>query len=292
MPVLGRKSLRRIVGQRRLRETILGTTLFSPAGGAGSFVTVMDRTLARPDFSGESAYNRAWLRVGSADYQIGSFNYGSGAAFGAMLLTATVASGMDFEIHDKLAPEEINTAIDETILSLRVRREVALPTIDGLTFYTLDAAASPNTIIDIKDVYWFANPSSSLNRDRREFAQHEITLTATGLELRIGPYQGLGGSAQIVLDAELQLSMGAGDGGTINCPWDEETISWGAAARCYDLLIARSPSQEVTQYMVRRSEAAKTFTVKAKKIMPDQDFPLTFSQPFERNPSLSDWPGG
>ena len=287
MPVVQRKQLRRDLGLRRLRETVVGTTSLSL--GANASLNVMDRTLAAPDFSGEGYHARSWIRVASGDYRVGSFNTASGAFAGGALVIYAIASGADFEVHDRLSPSEMDGAIDETILQLRARREVGLPTIDGKTFYTLDGAASPNTIVNVLNVYYYANPDGSLNRDRRQLVQHAIVNTGSGQELRL-PY-GLGGSLQLIVDAILQLTLGAGgDGATINLP-DEETILWGAAARCYDLLAARSGGQETAAYERRRMEAARTFSRLSRRFFPEIAKQITFEQPVGAvfGGALDDW---
>lgn len=280
MPVFQRKQLRQDLGILRLRQTIVGTTSLSL--GANASLAVLDRRYAVPDLSGQDLYSRAWIRVASENYQVGSFNTGSGAWVGLTPVINAIASGADFEIHEKLDPDELDRALDETILTLPLRREVGLRTVDGATFYTLDGAASPNTIRTVLAVYYFANPDASLNRDRRDLVEHEIVTTPTGMELRIT--RGLAASQQIILDAHLTLSLGAGDAATINLP-DRETVLWGAAARCYDLLIQKSPGQFEGAYRQRRAEAAKAFSVLARRHFPETFKELTLSP---RGP-LDDW---
>jgi len=278
MPVLQRKQLRRDLGQRRLRTTTIGTTSLSL--GANASLAVMDRTYAIPDFSGQELYERAYLRVASTDYRIGSYNAPSGAFVGLTPLVVAIANNADFEINERISPGEMDRAIDETIMSLPVRREIGIPTVAGVTFYTLDGAASPNAIRAIMNVYYHSSPASSLNRTRQDFQQQEIVTTMSGVEVRI--HGGLAASMQLMLDVLLQMSLGAGDAATINLP-DEEVILWGAAARCYDLLLADAPAtgQTAAEYRTRRAEAARTFSLKSRRFLPEIIRKLTFETAFE-----------
>lgn len=274
MPVVSRKQLRRDLGVLRLRECTLGTTQLAVA--AATFVNVMDPNLANTDYSGQSLYQRAWTRVASYDYRVGSYNFGSGGFVSAQLTRAAIASGADFEIHDKWSAAELDLCLDQTILDLRVEREVGFPSVDGATMYTLDGAASPNSIIDYKEVYYFADPTSSLNRRRTDLPTADVVRTATGMELRLGG--ALQGSVQLVLDAYLQLSLGASDDATINIP-DRDWVLFGAAARAYDLLIQKSPGQDAALLKERREEAARAFTRKSQRWQPGIEHKLGFEAP-------------
>lgn len=286
MVVLQRRQLRQDLGIRRLRQTLVGTT--STSLGANASFVMLDSFRSNYDFSGQGLYNRAWIRVASADYQVGTYNAGSGAFLSGQLTLNAIASGALYELHERLNAAEMDAAIDETILGIVVRREVGIRSIDGALFYTLDGAASPNTIKTVLNTYYFANPSGSLNRDRREFVpKPQFVATPTGNELRLTPGQALGASYQIVLDAILELSLPAGDTATINLP-HEEVVLWGAAARCYDLIIQRSPGQEAGLYEKRRSDAVRMFNRLAPRDMPEIVKPITFETPLASN-VLADW---
>lgn len=271
-----RKQLRRDLGQLRLRATTIGTTQL--AVPAATFVNAVDPNLANIDYSGSNLYQRAFMRVASFDYQVGSYNFGSGGFVSGQLLRAAIASGADFEIVEGWSPSELDLCIDQTILDLRVEREVGFPTVDGLTAYTVDAAASPNTIIDYKEVYYFASPTSTLDRGRTGLPLANLVQTATGMELRLGQGGQLGASMQLVLDAYLQLSLGATDNATINLP-DRDWVLWGAAARAYDLLIQRSPGQDSALLAQRRAEAARAFSRKSQRWQPGIEHKLGFETP-------------
>lgn len=295
MVSLQRKTLRQDVGVLRLAETTIGTTTLSM--GTSAAFSVMDRTWALPDYTGMALYQRAWVRVASVDYRVGSFNLGSGAWYSSQIPRNAIASGADFEIHERIAPFLMDRYIDETILKIPVRREVGIPTVQGAAFYTLDGAASPHTIKSILNVYYFTNPSGSLNRDRRDIPQEAIVVTATGVELR-APYA-LGASQQLVLDALLTLTMGAGgDTATITFreteqPDDKyEAILWGAAALCYDYMIPRAqPGEERDALRENRSEAVRQFNRHASKGLPEISKKMTFETPFDAVPPFGlDWP--
>lgn len=275
MPVVTRKTLRRNLGTLRLRECIIGTTSISL--GAGATLSVVDAyLLANPDFTGQSLYQRANVRVASADYRVGSYNPGSGGLYSAQLLRNAIASGADFEVHDRWTAAELDGCIDQTILDLRVEREVGIPSVDGAWFYTVDNAASPNTIIDYKEIYYFASPQGSLDRQRVDLPLAQMVQTATGMELRLG--QSLTASCQLVIDAYLQLSLPADDAATINLP-DVDWVLWGAAARAYDLLIQRTPGQDASLLKERRAEAARAFSQRSARNQPGIEHKMSFEAP-------------
>lgn len=280
MPVLNRRLLRQHLGARRLRDVVFGNTTFSPNIGAGSAVTVMHASkFATPEFSGGDLYQRAFLRVGSADYRVGTYNIGSGAFISQTPAAAAFGSGEYFEVSEKLSATEMDAAIDETIIEQRVRQEWGMASIDGARFYDVDLALSGSgyALHRPLDAYYFGAPDSSLNRERRDFNQHEFVATGTGTELRIAG--GLGASLQVVVDAILTPTLGAADLATVNL-LDEEVVLWGAAMRCYDLLLQRAPSEEVKVYERRRLDATRTYHARLRSFLPDVSKPLTFA-PFE-----------
>jgi len=255
MPSFARKVLRQEVGVVRLRECTLGTAQL--AVPAGTFVNVFDPNQANLDFSGQSLFQRAWLRVASMDYRVGSFNFQSGAFVSAQLVQQAIASGADFEVHERLSAHELDLAIDEVIKGIRVEREVAFNTIDGLQYYGIETVASPHTVIDIGNIYFFSNPNGSTDRGRSDLSQYTPVMTATGREIRLPV--GLGGSQQIVLDALVELTLPADDASTItllNSDW----VSWGAAAHAYNIICQRTPGQDSALMEKRRGEAARQFT--------------------------------
>lgn len=285
---LQKKTLRQNLGLLRLNETTIGTTALS--AGVGSFLNVMDVNWAVPDFSGMQLYQRSWVKVGSFNYRVGTFNSASGAWSGLTKLRAAIPAGADFEIHEKMWPDAMDAAIDETILTLPVRREVAFSTIDGALFYTLDGLASPHTIKSVLNAYIWTNPGSSLNRMRQDLTQEQIVVTGSGVELRV-PYA-VGASWQVVLDALLTLSMNAlGDYGTITLHDTEgptaEAILWGAAARCYDLLVARAQRGEDKDELIkRRQEAVGQFNIKSRSGLPQVARKIGFETAFENGYGL------
>lgn len=273
--IITRKQLRRDLATLRLRECQVGTTSMS-LGAAATFGVMDVYLLANTDYTNQNLYQRAYVRVASADYRVGSYNAGSGALVSAQLLRNAIASGADFELHDRLTATELDACLDQTILDLRVEREVGFPTVDGAWQYTVDTAASPNTIIDYKEVYSFAAPTSTTNRQRIDLPTAQLVQTATGMELRLG--QALAASQQIVIDAYLQLSLPADDAATINIP-DRDWVLWGAAARAYDLLIQRTPGQDAALLAARRAEAARAFSKKSEHWQPAIEHKLGFEGP-------------
>lgn len=284
VPTYQRKSIRQAVGLRRLYDCYVGTTNTAVASGAAVVLqNPYHPYLNDPSASGQNALQRAYLRVGSTDYRVASVNFGSGAVVTAQNAGQPVASGADFEIHTRLSVPDLDNCLNQTIDRLRIRQEVAIPTVDGALFYTIDGAASPNSIMDVLDVWYYANPANSQNRDRRDPAhQWVVALTATGRELRI-PAPGLTMSQQIVMDCMLQLTLGADDAATINLPdWqDEQAVLSGAAMYAYDLLVNRAPGQESGLFEQRRKEHSISFTRFMSKQIDDQDVDLGFSSDWE-----------
>lgn len=254
MPVFSRKALRRSLGQVAIRDTFVGTTVLSL--GANAAVAIMDRALSDPFFSA-SKYQGAWMLVASTQYRTASYNYQSGSVMSGQTAVVAIASGMDYELHEIISPQDKDRCIDDVILRGRVRREVAFDSTDGLQHYPLGAVASPHSVVEVLNAYYFADPTNSLNRQRHDFISKVPVQTATGLELRIDPP--IASGSQLVLDAILTLSLGSGDEATINIP-DLRMLRAGAAALAYDLLMAQTPGQQSDTYKQRRQDFAREFS--------------------------------
>lgn len=274
MPTFQRKALRQEVGVVRLRECTLGTT--TTGAPSGTIVAAFDQHYANTDLSGENLYQRSWLRVASVDYRVGSFNYMSGAWISAQLLQQPIASGTDFEVHERLSAAELDRCIDEVLKGIRVEQEVAINALPGLTYYPIDGAASPHTIVDVGQVYFFADPSNSTDRNRRDLSQFTIVTTGSGRELRLPT--ALDGSQQIVLDALLELTLMADDASTVTLT-NSDWLTWGAAAQAYNLLIQRTPGQESTLLEKRRAECARMFTKLSARRQPVRQQRYSFDAP-------------
>lgn len=281
MPIFNRRELRQRLGLDHIRDTIVSRTTAS--WGA---LHLIDRTQADVTFSGDERYHRSWGRLfptGSSngvDFRVASFNAGSGAFVSVQADATVVGSGADFEIHDMLSPDEKDRALDAAISRVRRRSTVGIPTITGLTHYTLEGAASPNLINPelILDVYYLSDPSNSLNRDRQGLAWWGVVQTATGWELRIDP--ALGASQQLILDTILTLTLGAGEVATVNIP-DAEMVLYGAETRAWDLLMKRAPGQESQQYLRKRRDAAVEFSRRAALHQPRISRPVPhLDEPF------------
>ncbi len=289
MPVTSRKQLRRDLASLYLNELTLGTSQITV--NPTSAMNIMDPVLANTDYSGQNLYQRAFIRVGSADYRNGSYNFQSGAfAAGQAVLLVTLGSGADFEINQRWSAPQLDGCIDQVILLQQVEREISFPSVDGQTAYVIDNVASPNTIVDWRQIYYFADPTSTVNRVRKDFPQVDVVQTATGKELRIP--QGIGGSQQIVIDALLQLSLPSGDAATINIP-DRDWLMWGAAARAWNLLIQGTPGQDASLLKERRAEAARAFTKASQRHQPGMERKITFETPDNvpegRPPGINPW---
>lgn len=260
MPVFSRKVLRQTLGQSWLRDTVVSRT--SASWGYAAFsLNFIDFTSAGLGASGLNLYVGSWLYMSGAEIRVASFNAGSGAYFSqdsGALLGTTIVSGSEYERHDMLPPTDKNRALDDVIPRLRIRQEVGITALSGALFYDLDAAASPHRIADVLDAYVFSSPSDPANRVKRSFSTRPVVVpTATGVELRIDAALDL--SSLLVVDALLELTLGLGDNATINIP-DDRPLLAGAAAKCWEMMVARSPAQQVSLYQQRQYAAAREFS--------------------------------
>lgn len=220
-------------------------------------------------------YSRSWLRLlGSAgflqDVRVASFNTGSGSFFAAQTLATTIYSGMPFEVHSLISPAEKDRALDDAIARVRVRQEVPIWAIDGGHTYSVGPE-----LLDIADVRYFSDPTASLSRDEHQLSWWKLESTGSGQELRVFP--ALQASQQLVIDAVLGVSLGAGDLATVNLP-NDDWVLWGAAARCLWMLEQRSPGQEAGRYRERRLEAAREFTRLALRFQPRFGRPIQLAE--------------
>jgi hypothetical protein len=225
----------------------------------------VDSSQADPTASGEQLYQRHWLRLlGSAgliqDLRVASFNTGSGAFLGAQTLATTVFSGMPFEVHALLAPDDKDRCLDAVIRDLRVRQELPIWANANSHVYSLGPE-----VLYVLDVRYYTQPTDSLNLGEHQCPWWKVTPTATGHYLSVQP--SLLPSQQLVVDAVLGLSLGAGDLATVNLPSDEWALS-GAAARCYWLLGQQAPAQNAGDYKERRMEAAREYTRQSQRHQP------------------------
>jgi hypothetical protein len=256
MPTFTRSYLRQQLGQFWLRDTIVFSTQLAVANSTGT-VMVMTNALADTSQSGAGGYNRAWLLGNGNEYRVSSVNWPSGAWVTQQLARQAIASGSEVEIHSLLSPDEKNNALNDVIKRLRRSQEVGFGGTVSAEFYDITSVASPFSISVVNNAWYWADPTNSINRDRREFSWFDVVRTATGLELRISPAVPSG--AQIALDAVVTVTLGSSDGATVDVP-DERMVLAGAAVKSYDLISARSPGQEAEQYRTRRGEMAKEFS--------------------------------
>jgi len=277
VPVVSRKIIRQALGRERLNDTIVANTTASLANKA-----LLANLYADALFSGDDLYNRAWGRyfpsstVAGVDFRVASFNAGSGAWITSQVQFTSVASGAEFEIHQKLSPADKDRAIDQTIRDMGlVRREVGLQGVADQRFYALASAGSPHRLYteQVFDAYYYADPSSSLDRQRKDFDWWEIGTTPTGTELRISP--AVGASCQVILDALLGVTLGSSDVATIDIP-DLDWLLWGAESKAWGMLLANDPGQNGGEYRVKRAEAARMYHALSIAFAPRFDRALPF----------------
>lgn len=278
VPIFSRKTLR----QSLSRDHLADLTLLAITASFGSY-NFLDNRFADATFTADSRFERAWGRLFQSsnvaagnDFRVATFNAASGAFVSAQLNATSVPSGAEVEIHRLMAPSDKDRAIDEVVRRLLVRQEVGLPSVDGVTFYSIDGAASPHRLAAVLNVYYFANPTGSLTRDQRYFDWTNINVTATGVELRVQP--AINGSNQIILDAVLQMTLGASEVATINLP-DADWLLTGAAAAVYDRLAQDAPRHENDFRRLRR-EKVVAFAQLTQKYAPPIDRKIQFDDPW------------
>lgn len=238
--------------------------------------------------SGQNLYENATLRhlattpLGSGqtyDYRVASMNVGSGAFVIGAVLQATVVVSDSFELHMRVAPAEKDLALDDTIKRLRVRQEVGIMSgTGGQTFVAIDTAASPHAITDVLDAYVFTTPLGSLSRGRANLNDLRMVMTPTGREIRFSG--ALGETQQLVLDAILELTLGASEFATINLPDDRWLLS-GAAAKSIDLILQSAPGQNSGGLQERRKEFAQAFSRLSVRFMPMMEHRIRLEDPVE-----------
>ncbi len=276
MPVYSRRLLRESLGRDYLRDTVVGQTSGSWGTQAGS-LNIVDKSLADATASGEQLYYRHWLRLlGSAgfiqDVRVGSFNTGSGAYLAAVTAATTIYSGMPFEVHGLISPAEKDRALDEAIKDVRYAQELALWAIPQGHIYSVG-----DEVLDVVDVRYYSDPTDSLNRGEGHPDWFKLVRTASGNELRINP--SLIASYQLVIDAIMAPSLGAGDLATVNLPSDKWALT-GAAARCYWMLEQQSPGQETSAYKAKRAEMAREFTRLSARFQPSVSRKIQLDAPW------------
>lgn len=275
-PTFSRRGLRQNLGLRFLRDVVIGTTTGSWGTTTGS-ANIVDSAQADPTASGEQLYQRHWLRLlGSVgfiqDLRVASFNTGSGAFFAAQTLATTIYSGMPFEVHALLSPSEKDRALDDAIRDVRYQEEVPIWAIDAGAVYTL-----PASVLDVIEAKYYSTPLGSLTRGEGALRWYDFESTGSGPELRISP--SLSQSQQLIIDAILCPTLGAGDLATVNLP-SEDWVLAGAAARCFWLLEARSPGQETGQYKEKRREMARLATGLAARFTPHYSRRIMLDRPY------------
>lgn len=243
MPIVSRSRLRQMVGQSKLRDTYVGTTVYSPNPITGTVVTLMDPRLVNTALSGQ-AIGQGWtfrLTGVQIDYQVASYNVASGALISGQLAATTVGSGSTFEVSRKVRGEDKDRAIDGIVARLWSRQELPLDTNGALQY-------SIGRDFKVFDAYYFVSPTGTVSRDQHNLPLGwNIAVTGSGRELRLPAGTALGASQQIILDAQVRATLGAADTATVNIP-DEDWVLNGVAARCYQTLWSDAPGKEAGKY--------------------------------------------
>lgn len=251
MPVVSRLRLRQQLGLTKLRDTYVGNV--SGSWGATASLTLIDSTQANLAFSGESMFARTWLKHNGMELRVASFNTGSGAYVTLQTAATIVASGGQYEHHKKISPSEKDRCIDGVIGRLWTKQEIPIDSVTGDLSYSIGVG------FKIFGVYYFANPSGTLDRDRRQLSPGwNIVVTGSGRELRLPNGSALAASQQLILDAQVRATLGSSDAATVNIP-DEDWVLNGAAARAYQSLWADAPGKEAGKYKELSTAYAREF---------------------------------
>lgn len=281
MPIFSRQNLRQLLTTDYLRDGIVST--LTATGFLGS-VNLIDSTQADLSLTGQNLYQRSWLKHNGMELRVASFNIGSGAYISLQIAGTLVVSGGTYERHDSLSPADKDRALNDVIKRVRVRREVAIDTIESKKIYSLEAAegvgGAGGAILDVLDVYTFSNPGGTLSRGQGRLNDYTLVNTGSRREIRIEP--ALGQSQQFVMDAILTLTLGAADTATINIP-DERWVLSGAAAKALDFLIRKTPGQQRGALEKDRREFAIEFTRLSSRFQPqvDRDISSLLDEPFD-----------
>jgi hypothetical protein len=198
------------------------------------------------------------------DVRIFTFNPSTGGFLAQQTQATTVMSGMPFEVHALMSPSEKDGVIDFVIRDLRYAQEIPLWSVPNSHIYSLGPE-----ILDITNVRYYTDPTGSLSRSLSDaeglVSWFGFYTTASGQELRIRP--SLAASYQLILDAVLAPSLGAGDLATLHLP-SEDWVLQGVAARCFWLLEQRSASTEQSKHKSYRREMANGFTALSRRFQP------------------------
>jgi len=282
MPVYSRAQLRLALGRERLRDTYVSRTTSSAnlGGGATSSFQFMDVRQANLTYSGQGRYQGAyllWSGLGwptgeDRDYRVASFNCGSGGFLLNQYISHPMASGDSYELHTLLSPREKNLALDVVIERLWDRQEYPIWAVENLAIYSLPAAVK-----SVLGVGYYSDPVASLDRGRGAIDRWSVVTTATGQELRISPT--LPASYQLVIDAEVALSLGLADVATVNIP-DRELVLDGAAAWCYELLAVNAPGQETARYRAEAQRYSRKWALGLGRSQPQVDRKMQLESEF------------
>jgi len=280
VPTFARQALRRSLGRDWLRDTYVGSVTGSWAQTSYS-ANIVDYRVADLALSGQNRYVGAWILVGSTgvQFQVGSFNVASGAYVSqAVVIDAAgtfvqTPSGVEYERHEIIPPSDKDRALDDAVQRVRVLQEIGVAALSGAEFYDIDAVASPHRIARVLGAWAWADPTNTGNRDRRELSWWGDATTGSGSELRVSP--ALGAGDQLVVEALLELTLGAADTATVELP-DDRLVLAAAASKCFDALAQRAPGTQVAAYERRRDDAARTFADLAARYKPLTSRPLRF----------------
>lgn len=264
MPIVSRRELRQRLGQYLLRDTHVGTNTASLGGGAASAFFI-DTTLANAAFSGESQYARAWARHNGQTYRCASFNFPSGAFVTQQVTVSGVLSGSEWELHEKLSPEDKHLAIDWAVSRVWRRQEIHLSTVDGLTDYSVGYAFG-----QVFDIWVNTEPTATSGPGKAYIPRGIIDVreTASGRFLRLG--RSFSSDQQIVIDAEVRATLGSADSATINIP-NENMVLYAAESQCWEMLAKTGPATDRRMFLTNAQRAAAAYSRLAQRFAPQRD---------------------
>lgn len=271
MPVFNRKTLRRDFGRDLLRDTVVGNTALSL--GAAATLALMDSRLANAAFSGNGKDQGAWLWLTGSEYRTATFNAPSGAYVTLQTHPYAVASGSEFEAHRRVSPSEKNRFLDKAIQRVWTRQEYPLAPVAGLINYLI-----PDAVGEVFDAWIYNSPAGSLDRQRQRVpVGWRVSMTGSGREIQLPQYSSLVGSQQLILDAQVHATLGAGEEATVWLP-DEGWVLSGAAMWCYEALAREAPGQDVGKYREESTRFRRSWIAGQAKHLPQITRKLGFGE--------------
>lgn len=248
------KTLRREMGYE-LGECVTGT-----ADSGCTTTTLVDAELIDSDES-ESQHEGAWLYIASGALagqtrRISDYAVTTGTLTVSRAWASAPVSGVEYEIHHKLSPTNLNRCINWVLEQCYFLDEILLTPVSGQRQYSLAAYPYITRPEQIVDALWRVGTTT----DKYRYAPlewYQVRNDAGELTLDINPYSFTAGE-YMVLRVVRPYSQLSADTDTTDCP--KELLLAGAKTRAYELLLQKGTGQDVERYRRLRDEAMTVYT--------------------------------